>query len=156
MDNTTRQLEIEEQRSKFRSIGIAKFTINGMTEDESIEQYLDEKVSFFYALVRSPGNHCNSKLPTWRLFSLSKKNPQIPMGYSCMPGFTFECYDENAENTAKEILRRVLSGVYKFSKREFDSFAMKKIEGAKNPLFYQENEESKKYLTNHAVRMFKT
>ena len=153
MDNVTRQLEIEEQRNKFRSIGIANFSINGMPEDESIAQYLDEKFSFFFALVQSPGHSSHSKLITWRLFSLSKKNPQIPMGYYGGKGFTFECYDGTAEKTSKEILRRLVSGCYAFSKREFDSFAMRKIESKENRLFYKNNEESRKYLVDHYVKM---
>ena len=154
MDAIT-QLNIEEQKAKFREIGIANFSYNGLPEDESIAQYLDEKFSFFFALVRNPGHHCNSKLPAWRFFSLSKKNPSIPMGYYGLPGFTFECYDGTAEKTGQEILKRLMAGVYTFSKREFDSFAMKKQEGKENPLFYKINEESKKYLKNHSVNTLK-
>ncbi len=153
MESTTRQLEIEEQRNKFRSLGIANFSINGMNEDESISQYLDEKFSFFFALVQSPGHHCNSKLITWRLFSLSKKNPQIPMGYYGSKGFTFECYDGTEEKTSKEILHRLMKNSYTFSKRDFDSFAMKKIENKENNLFFVNNKESQAFLNNHSVKM---
>lgn len=118
-----------------------------------IDERGDEKFSFFFALVRSPGHRANSKLITWRLFPLSKKSPSIPMGYYGLPGFTFECYDGTAEKTSQEILKRIMSGVYTFSKRDFDSFAMKKQEGKENPLFYQTNEESKTYLKNHSVKM---
>lgn len=154
MDNVARQLEIENKRQRLRDIGIAKFTINGMDEDESIAQLLDEKFTFSFALVRSmPGR--NNKLHSWRLFSLSKKKPMLPMGYWGMPGFTFECYDGTPEKTSQEILLRMMEGVYTFSKREFDSFAMKKVEGKTNPLFFKINEESKKYLENHAVKMLR-
>lgn len=151
MDNVL----IEQQKAKFRAIGIAKFTINNLSEDESIQQYLDEKFSFLFCLVRSPGHSANSKLATWRLFSISKKNPQIPMGYMYLPGFTFECYDGTAEKTSQEILKRLMSKSYKFSKRDFDSFAMKEEVGKENKLFYKTNEESKKYLANHLVNMLK-
>ena len=146
---------IEVEKAKFRALGIASFKIGDLSEDESIQQYLDEKFTFFFALVRSPGHRANSKLVTWRLFSLSKKNPQIPMGYSYLPGFTFECYDGTEEKTSQEILKRLMAKSYKFSKRDFDSFAMKEEIGKENKLFYKVSEESKTYLKNHLVKMLK-
>lgn len=150
----TTQDQIEAQRAKFRANGIGTFSINGLPEDESIAQYLDEKFSFFFALVRHLYGR-NAKLPNWRLFAVSKKKPQLPMGYYGCPGFTFECYDGTAGKTAQEILIRLMPKSYTFSKRDEHQFAMKEIAGQENPLFYKINEESQKYLKNHSVVMLK-
>lgn len=147
MDAIT-QVEVEEQKAKLRSLGIGSFTINGLDEDESIRQMLDEKFSFFFAFVRNP--YSRGKLMSWRLFSLSKKSPSLPMGYHGMPGFTFECYDGTPEKTAQELATRLMSKAYTWSKREFDCFAAKETAG-ENPLFYKLNPESVKYLKNHSV-----
>ena len=152
MDAIT-QIEVEEQRAKFRALGIGQFTISGMDEDASIRHYLDEKSSFLFAFVRNP--YSRGKLASWRLFQVNKKEPNLPMGYRGCPGFLFECYDGTAEQTAKEIANRIMSKSYTWSKREFDCFAMKEAPGTVNPLFYKLNEDSRKYLRNHSVSTLK-
>lgn len=105
--------EVYAKKAEFRKIGMARFSINGLDEDESIRRLIAESWSVFFIAVRDPylrGGQSGSF--RFRIFQTLKHEPQIPMGYSGMPMFGFECHEGKPVHKALEILRGKLKKEY--------------------------------------------
>jgi len=115
--------EIEAKKAEHRKIGMASFTINGMSEDDSIRQVIAESWSVCYCAIRDPYHGSRGKVGgniRFKVFQIIKEKPQIPMGYSGMPGFDFECHDGEPLKKCVSILKKKfdLKWSYKMNKRE--------------------------------------
>ena len=108
--NDSIENEIEKMRQYFRSLGIARYTINGMDEDESILSFIREKNSFRFILVRE--TYSKSKNLIFRLFRVDIWKPAIPVGYSHSIGMLFDYIGDDALDHALEIANIIFRGKY--------------------------------------------
>lgn len=149
--------EVEKARQYFRSIGIAKYSINGLDEDTSLLSFIREKHSFRFALVRDP--HSRSKNLVSRLFKIDIWEPRIPMGYSYSAGFVFDYMGDNPIKKALTLAEIVFQGKYKGrimkEKSCYEQISFRLVNPAVNladPL----PEDKKEVLRKHNFKQIKT
>lgn len=124
------QEQINARKAEIRRMGMASFTISGMTEDESIASEIRKDASTLFAAVRSEMYKRNAKYPSYRVFRLDPERPAIPMGYSGSPSFTFESQEKDPRTTAIKLLRERADEqglVVQTSKLGRDEFSYKAI-----------------------------
>jgi len=112
MTKNITQAEIDTEKARIHSLGIAHFSINGLDEDTSIKKALEEKWSYFYVAALDP--YTRGKHKRFRVFQTSKAEPSIPMGYYGSPTFSFECFDGEPMKKAIETLKPMLKKAYSF------------------------------------------
>lgn len=112
------QGEIDKEKERLRKLGIGKFTISGMSEDESIASDLRARYSTKYAAVLDPYFNVSRarqrknirKAFRFRIFKLDPEKPGIPMGYSGMPIVTFESHAEDPRDIAIREIKKSIKG----------------------------------------------
>lgn len=145
--------QIEQLKNRMRKMGCANYSINGLSEEESLLSLLREENSFKYAFVRCP--YSRSKNLIWRLMKVDIWRPALPMGYTGSPGFLFDYLGENAIDEAIKIATLLMHKRYKgkqMDKGNDDALmtraTFKKVLDDKQPL----TDEEKAYLDKRCVQ----
>ena len=121
-----RQDAVEARKAELKAMGMAGFyTVidsDKLSMDDSIRRDIAEKMSFFFVCVQDPyfgmrGNKGTGNM-RFRLFQTLKDKPSIPMGYSYMPSFAFECYDGQPAQQAIKLLKEKLKMQYTFKVKD--------------------------------------
>lgn len=147
------QQEIDIRKAELRKIGMAGFhiSIEGKTlsENDSIGQELDESWSTFYICVKCPYSRVKPGNMRFRLFQTLKDKPSIPMGYSGMFSFTFDCYDGRPREQAVLKLKEITKNDYRYKFVHKDEISCERILSAEQKQAKDDatKEEKEKYIT---------
>ena len=94
--------EVAQEQVKLRRLGISEYhhsdSEGTKTELESIKSNIRADWSTKYAVVLDP--YSKAKARRFRIFQLDPEDPAIPMGYTGMPVFVFECVAEDPRDVA--------------------------------------------------------
>lgn len=125
------QQEIEARKKEMRAVGMAGFhtSISGKTlsENESIAREVDESWSTFYVCVKCPYSRVKAGNMRFRIFQTLKDAPSIPMGYSGMPSFTFECFTGNPREMAIAEIKKIVKNEYRYKCVHKDEISCERV-----------------------------
>lgn len=113
--------QIQAFKDNLKNMGICSYTVSGMNEEDSIRQAIAESWSFTFAGIQDPYHQIKNrqaKSLRFRIFQINKDNPKIPMGYSGMPGLSFECFDGQPAKKLIELLKAKLKFEYTYKVSE--------------------------------------